>query len=165
MKHHQRTILPDDRAYAIQRVTELEREIQDLGPEFNDVFTQSSETWHDNAPFDALRDKQSRLAAELQFMREIVREGIAELPKPYNGAIGTGSIVTLSTKKCYRIAGDWTPHAGQEIDGVINISRQAPLALALLGKRSGDVIALNGRNFTVLSVEEASKENKIPPTK
>lgn len=63
-------ILPEDLAYAVQRRHELERQIKALGPEFSDVFTQSSETWHDNAPFEAVRDKQSVLAAELAHIKK-----------------------------------------------------------------------------------------------
>ena len=58
---HDIYLLPIDRAYAEARITVLEKEIQDLGPDFNDAFTQSSETWHDNSPFEAVRDKQSML--------------------------------------------------------------------------------------------------------
>lgn len=52
-------ILDEDKKAARQRIAELEAEILSLGPEFYEVFNQSSETWHDNAPFDALRDRQS----------------------------------------------------------------------------------------------------------
>ena len=40
---HEIYLLPEDRAYAIARIEELERQIQDLGPDFNDAFTQSSD--------------------------------------------------------------------------------------------------------------------------
>ena len=56
-------LLDEDREYARRRIAELQKEIQELGPEFYEVFNQSSETWHDNAPFDALRDRQSLLDA------------------------------------------------------------------------------------------------------
>jgi hypothetical protein len=52
-------ILEADKQWLNTRIEELEATIQALGPDFYDVFNQSSETWHDNAPFDALRDKQS----------------------------------------------------------------------------------------------------------
>ena len=58
-------LLPEDRVAAEERIAELEGLIQDLGEDFRDAFTQSSETWHDNSPFEAVRDKQSMYAAEL----------------------------------------------------------------------------------------------------
>ena len=70
---HEVYLLPEDREWAEQPILALEEEIQQLGPEFNDVFTQSSETWHDNAPFEAVRDRQSVLAAELYQLRTLIR--------------------------------------------------------------------------------------------
>lgn len=135
-------ILDEDRQWAVARITELDEEIQALGPEFYDVFNQSSETWHDNAPFDALRDRQSVLDAERQQLRRVLRESLPSVPKQPRGKIGIGSIVTLVNKKGvrqrYKIAGDWTPHAGQKQDEVIVISIQSPLAQQLLGKRPDD---------------------------
>lgn len=57
-------ILDEDKEWMRRRIAELEKQIRDLGTEFYDALNQSSETWHDNAPFDALRDRQSVLAAE-----------------------------------------------------------------------------------------------------
>lgn len=135
-------ILDDDKIYARKRVAELEKEIQDLGPEFYDVFNQSSETWHDNAPFDALRDRQSVLAAELQNLRTVLRNSAISAPKPKKNTVGIGSTVTLSTGKRYFIAGDWTPHAGQMKNDIMVISSGTPLAGALIGKKPGDEIAI-----------------------
>ena len=46
-------ILDEDRELAEVRMAELERLIQELGPEFHVALTQSSESWHDSALFDA----------------------------------------------------------------------------------------------------------------
>jgi transcription elongation GreA/GreB family factor len=136
-------ILDADRQWAMARITELDEAIQALGPEFYDVFNQSSETWHDNAPFDALRDRQSLLDAERQQLRRVLRESMPSVPKQPRGKAGIGSIVTLRNKKgvehMYKIAGDWTPHAGQRQGGMVVISAQSPLANQLLGRRPGDV--------------------------
>lgn len=145
-------ILEKDAHYALQRIAELEKAIQDLGPAFNNVFNQSSETWHDNAPFDALRDHQSVLNAELQQLRQIMKNRVLKLPPVKKGVVGIGSRVTLSDDKRYLIAGDWTPRAGQVDDGWIVISAQAPLALALRGKRMGDVVPIGRRTLSIVSV-------------
>jgi transcription elongation GreA/GreB family factor len=133
-------ILDDDKIYARRRVEELEKEIQDLGPEFYEVFNQSSETWHDNAPFDALRDRQSVLAAELQNLRIVLRSSAISVPKLKKNTVGIGNVVTLENGKRYFIAGDWTPHAGQEKDGMLVVSAGTPLARAMIGKKPGDEI-------------------------
>lgn len=134
-------ILDEDKTWARTRIAELEKAILDLGPEFYDVFNQSSETWHDNAPFDALRDRQSVLDAELQNLRMVMRRAAVSVPRQKKGVVGIGSRVELENKKGVRrtikIAGDWTPHAGQTIGGITVVSVQTPLAQELLGIRVG----------------------------
>ncbi len=135
-------ILEEDKAWARQRIAWLEQAILDLGPEFHDVFNQSSETWHDNAPFDALRDRQSVLDAELQQLKRIMRRSRPGVPPQPKTTVDIGSVVELTSvsgeTRHYKIAGDWTPHAGKLIDGLIVVSLQTPLATELLAKRVND---------------------------
>ena len=135
---HDIYLLPIDRAYAEARIIVLEKEIQDLGPDFNDAFTQSSETWHDNSPFEAVRDKQSMLAAELHKLRTLVRQATLTPPKAKRGTVGVGHVVTLADGHKYQIAGDWTHQAGHHQDGMHTVSCHTPIAKALLGKKVGD---------------------------
>ncbi len=150
-------ILPEDKQAAHNRIVELEKEIQDLGPEFYDVFNQSSETWHDNAPFDALRDRQSVLAAELQSLRGILKNAAISVPKQKKNTIGIGSHVTILNTDLqisfkYYIAGDWTYRTGEKINESIVMSTKAPLAQALLGKKVGDSIHFR-HPFTVQAID------------
>lgn len=130
-------IIPEDRAWLEARIAELEKQIQDLGPDFYDVFNQSSETWHDNAPFDALRDKQSVMFAEYTKLRGIRQRAALTLPKKRKNLVNIGSTVIINNKSYY-IAGDWTPHAGTTINETIVISAQSPLGNDLLGKKATD---------------------------
>lgn len=130
-------ILPEDLKYAVSRRQQLEEQIKALGPEFGDVFTQSSETWHDNAPFEAVRDKQSVLAAELAQIKNIIHHSAVRVPKPKKGTVGYGSLVTLSNGKTYKIAGDWTPHAGHKQEGAMVVSVKSPIGKALFGQKNG----------------------------
>lgn len=148
-------ILDEDKAWARARIAELEKAIQDLGPEFYDVFNQSSETWHDNAPFDALRDRQSVLDAELQRLKMVLRSSLPAVPKQKRGEVGIGSTVTLEAgngaERQYFIAGDWTPYAGQTRHGATVVSCNTPLAGQLLGKKIGDEVTVGN---TIFHVEE-----------
>jgi transcription elongation GreA/GreB family factor len=135
-------ILDDDRRYALARIAELQNQIQALGPEFYEVFNQSSETWHDNAPFDALRDRQSVLDAELQQLRNVLRSSALKVPKPRRGIVGIGSRVVLQNEAAYLIAGDWTPRAGQNWQGAVVINCNTPLALQMIGKKVGAEVAV-----------------------
>ena len=142
-------ILDEDKAWARQRIAELDAEIQALGPEFYDVFNQSSETWHDNAPFDALRDRQSVLDAERHQLKAILRNSLPSVPKQPKGRVGIGARVSLDTGRKYFIAGDWTPYVGQMRDDAVVVSRNAPLAQELLSKKIGDGVRI-GKQVSVI---------------
>lgn len=145
-------LLPEDRDWAERRIVALTDEIQQLGPEFYDVFTQSSETWHDNAPFEAVRDWQSVLAAELHHLRTLIRHCTLMLPKKKRGTIGIGDTVILANGARYKIAGDWTHKAGHHSDGVTWVSRKTPVALAVLGKKLGDTVSFGQITTTIESI-------------
>lgn len=135
-------ILDEDKAWARARIAELEAAIVALGPEFYDAFNQTSETWHDNAPFEIVRDRQSVLSAERQHLVGILRRSQVSVPKLKKGRVGIGSVVTLhdvkGQEKRFKIAGDWTPNASEIIDGAMIVSCQSPVARALLGKKVSD---------------------------
>lgn len=150
-------LLPSDRQYAMKRIKELNEEIQALGPEFYDVFNQSSETWHDNAPFDALRDKQSLLDAERQNLKNILRKAAPSLPRQNKSITGIGCYVTVvdDTNKAskYFIAGDWTPKAGDKKNGAVIISRVAPIAEKILGHKVGYEFSFRNRSCVISAIE------------
>jgi transcription elongation GreA/GreB family factor len=146
-------LLPEDRQRAESRIVELEAEIQNLGPQFHEALTQSNETWHDNAPFDALREHQSVLAAELQSLREMLRNATPGLPKLRKDTVGIGSVVTVigdtGKKHIYKIAGYWTPNAGGVSGDTVTISSLSPIARALLGQKLGSRVSLPPRGKQV----------------
>ena len=150
---HEPYLLPDDRVAAEARIAELEQLIQDLGEDFRDAFTQSSETWHDNSPFEAVRDKQSMYAAELHQLRTLIRSSTLVAPKKKRATAGIGSLVTLENGKQYFIAGDWTAKAGRHEDNVYWVSCHAPVAVAMLGKKSGDTLQVAGRSETIEAIQ------------
>ena len=145
-------ILDEDKQYARERIAELEKEIQELGPEFYEVFNQSSETWHDNAPFDALRDRQSLLDAELQKLRQVLRDSLPGVPPQKRRVIGYGATVELTSGRRYYIAGDWTPRAGQIRDDAVVVSAQAPLAQELLGKKVGQNVIIASKVTAIAAI-------------
>lgn len=137
-------ILDEDKAWAKQRIRELDKAIQELGPEFYEVFNQSSETWHDNAPFDALRDRQSVLFAEVSNLKAIIRDSLPSVPKPRKDTVGIGTIVTLEhngTNKHLLIAGDWTYRSGTRDGNTTVVSRQSPIGQAVIRKKCGSQTA------------------------
>lgn len=148
-------LLPEDRTYAEARIAELETEIQLLGADFNDAFTQSSETWHDNSPFEAVRDKQSMMAAELDKLRTLIRTASLQPPKTKRGTAGIGCRVTLETGASYVIAGTWTRNAGQHVDDAWWVSSETPIAAALLGKKQGEEVRFAKTASTIVAISRA----------
>lgn len=149
-------ILDEDKAWAKARIAELEKAIQELGPEFYEVFNQSSETWHDNAPFDALRDRQSVLDAELQQLKRVIGQSLPGQPVRKKGIVGVGNEVILENKegarRHYFIAGDWTPHAGQQKGLATVVSAGALLAARLIGKEAGSSVMIGRENYSIKEV-------------
>ena len=145
-------LLPEDRVAAEGRIATLEGLIQDLGEDFRDAFTQSSETWHDNSPFEAVRDKQSIYAAELHQLRTLIRTSTLVAPKKKRGTIGIGDTVTLSNGRQYKLAGSWTHKAGKHADGVYWVSSGTPVAQAVLGRRAGDEVAFGAIRATITEI-------------
>lgn len=150
-------ILDEDKKYALDRITELENEIQNLGPEFYDVFNQSSETWHDNAPFDALRDRQSVLVAELHGLKKILKNAEVSIPKPKKDRVGIGAKVTVSdidgsSQRSFFIAGDWTYRAGEVENDATIVSTKSPIAQELIGHKLGETVVIAKRNTAIQTV-------------
>jgi transcription elongation GreA/GreB family factor len=151
-------ILEEDKALARERMVQIEREILELGPAFHEALNQTSETWHDNAPFDALREKQAVLAAELQTLKETLSKSSPAAPKTEVDRIGIGSRVKLShdakrSHHHYFLAGHWTFRLGEFIEDHMVISCQSPLGSSLLGKKIGDAITLpNKQQLTIADI-------------
>jgi transcription elongation GreA/GreB family factor len=138
-------ILDSDKEYAKKRIAEIEAEILALGPEFRDAFTQTSETWHDNAPFEAVRDHQDRLSAERHQLKQILFNSLPSIPDQDKSTVGIGSTVTLKNLKTEKlskffIAGDWTPLAGDKSGDATIVSRKSPIADAVFGRKIGDEV-------------------------
>lgn len=151
-------ILEEDKALARQRIADIEQEILEMGPAFHEALNQTSETWHDNAPFDALREKQAVLAAELQTLKEALSKSTPSLPKPQEQKASIGSRVKLENKAKkshhrYLLAGHWTYRLGELVDDHMIISCQSPLGSSLLGKSVGDQVELpNAQRLTILTI-------------
>jgi transcription elongation GreA/GreB family factor len=138
-------VLEEDKQWARQRIAELEKAIQELGPEFNVALTQSNETWHDNAPFDALRDTQALYVAEMQHLKEVLAKAAIKVPKRIAGMINIGNVVTLKRAgkhQRFLLAGHWTYRVAEEHDGATIVSCMSPLGSALLGAKVGDEIII-----------------------
>jgi transcription elongation GreA/GreB family factor len=144
-------ILLEDLALLDERVKILQEELFALGEEFGIAVNQSSETWHDNAPFDFARDKQSLIQQELLKLRAIRRESLRYLPKK-STKVQIGSKVTVQNGREIKlmIGGNWV---GREVvDGYRLISCETPIAHILLGKKVGAEVAFPTATAEILDI-------------
>jgi len=140
---------------ARERIARIEQDLRDMAPDIQEALDQSSETWHDNAPFEALRDKRSNLLQEITYIKTVLASSTKVVPRAKPGTVGVGSVVRVRNARTgqvfsYYIAGDWTLRTGETHDGAVVISRGSPLGAALLGKRPGDTAELGSMMLTVL---------------
>jgi transcription elongation GreA/GreB family factor len=136
-------VLNEDKKWARRRIAELEKAIQNLGPEFNVALNQSNETWHDNAPFDALRDTQAIMVAEMQMLKDVLFKAAISVPAGKAGRVNIGARVTVNNNgrtHVYLVAGHWSPLAGTKQAGAVVISCSSPLGNALLGAKIGATV-------------------------
>jgi transcription elongation GreA/GreB family factor len=151
-------ILEEDKELARKRIADIQREILEMGPAFHEALNQTSETWHDNAPFDALREKQAVLAAELQTLKETLSKSAPSLPHAKGDKVSIGSRVKLENKAKqshhhYFLAGHWTFRLGELIENHMIISCQSPLGASLLDKQVGEVVTLpNKQELTITQI-------------
>jgi transcription elongation GreA/GreB family factor len=142
-------ILAEDLVLLDERLAQIEGELFALGAEFNEAVNQSSETWHDNAPFDAARDRQSIINYERKKLVEI-RLTATKITTSKAKKIEIGKHVTLSSGLHVFIAGVWS---GRDIvDGSKVILVDSPIARALHGKKVGDTVTLLGGEVQVVAI-------------
>jgi transcription elongation GreA/GreB family factor len=104
------TLLARDRSALLRSYEELVRERSNISREIQETLNQGSETWHDNAPFEALVEQEKKNNQLLDSYASILASSvIAPHREPINGA-GIGHKVTLDTHKgpeAFTFVGDW----------------------------------------------------------
>ena len=148
-----------DLAYEQSEVAEIRRE----------AMTQSSETWHDNAPADAAMHESGRIAESAKNLQKLLEKVTEPYPDEASTTIQLGSFAIVSiwgTTVGTAIVG--VPQAykeedfeavAQDLDETIITSPEAPLGAALWGltqDTTGQYSLEGGRSFdfTVLGVDQ-----------
>ena len=134
-------ILEEDLVLLNARIESTLERLFALGEDFNEAVNQSSETWHDNAPFDVARDKQTLLNVELGHLRAVRRESQKVTYRPSN-RVTVGSKVELSGPRTLKLllGGSWVGREAE--DGYQVISCESPVGKLLLGRKVDDIVEL-----------------------
>lgn len=154
-------VLDCDKIAAQKRIDEIEAEIIALGPEFREAFTQTSETWHDNAPFEIVRDYQTLLATERYHLKQILNNCSISIPKQKNNIATIGMVVEIENQKNHKtnkyiIVGDWTSKLGEKHEGATVVSLQSPIAQLMLNKKVNDIFEFNKSNMKIVSLAKSN---------
>ena len=127
------------------KLGEMEKLLNEMTHRMSEVCSQSSETWHDNAPFDAIRDTAQQMEKQLKNLRgQMSNIEIMEYPRETNGTVRYGTKVTLErdgTPVTYIIVG-----YGDENSAFRRVVYEAPISQAIMGKKVDDEFTININN-------------------
>ncbi len=126
-----------------ERMQTLEEQLSEVQKKMGEAASQSSETWHDNAPFEVLRADVAifdrRLKDELA---AVVGCQIREYPQQVTGGIvgyGVNVVIIRDGKEfSYKLVG-----YGDEDSDLNRIRYDSPLAQALIGRSIGEKFIAN----------------------
>lgn len=125
-------ILKEDKDLVLKRIEELKQDLRDLADEFRQTLGESSETWHDNSPWDNAKAKEAVMLAELDALGYIKRTYVVtkeseESPiGKFHEVIFNGNIIKVF------LAGDYSPRAGKKVGDHIVVTKDSPVAQEIL---------------------------------
>ncbi len=156
--------LPQDYKVLKEKAEILEKESKKLGKQINITTTESSEGWHDNAPFDAVMSELGMLKERLKEIGELIRKAKIIQPSKNKDKINIGSLVKVvgqdNKEKWYQI-GSYRIMAKKEQKGKnseknpLVISYAGPVGQKMLNRKCGDKITVKLPNQTnILIIKE-----------
>lgn len=121
-----------------EKLESLGTEVRAKGQDMGEATRQSSETWHDNAPFDVAKNDFERLQQRYVELAEVVRRAVVvQVQDSAETIVEIGSQVEFCDQdgniRSVRI-GSYIPQDTQ------SISYEAPVAKVLLGGRKGEIV-------------------------
>ncbi len=153
--------LPQDYKALKEKAEILEKESKKLGKQINITTTESSEGWHDNAPFDAVMNELGMLKEQLKEIGELIRKAKIIQPSKNKDKVSIGSLVKVvgqdNKEKWYQI-GSYRIIAKKEQKGKnseknpLIISYAGPVGQKLLNRKCGDKITVKLPNQTSILV-------------
>lgn len=161
---------PQERKLLAHEVDVVRQELASLaviqahhGELLGEAMTQAAETYHDNAPAEAVRDDQEVLMRRAKPLLHMLKHHvIVPYPEADNPDVQIGSRVTVKvgeSNEIFRVdIVGFRPTSPDEVDGVDMLSYEAPLAEALLGHTTGDTVEFGQRkmDYHVVGIDQAA---------
>jgi dephospho-CoA kinase/transcription elongation GreA/GreB family factor len=152
-------LLPVDALTLNERLVELYSRNETLSAVIQEAIEQSSETTHDNAPYDVAKDEKVINDSMIHGLESIRSRSKVFLPDTESEVVGVGKIAILECdgeQKIIEIAGDW--HDRHNEDNLV-LNRRAPLAELLIGlTQSDDVTLPDGTKWKISQIRTVDIE-------
>lgn len=147
-------LLPHEVDMLSRQLEDTELELRRLGELKNEAMHQSSETWHDNAPADAIRhEAQIFLKQRSRISQILTNRSVLDYPTQETPFATIGSRVTLSLNGSDAFQIDIVGvQPGKDVSDELDVcSYRAPLAKAVIGKIKGEFAEadINGRQVSL----------------
>jgi transcription elongation GreA/GreB family factor len=146
------------------KAKQLEKESEKLGKKIRETTTESSESWHDNAPFDTVMQELGMLKKQLEEIGKLIRKAKIVQPSEDNNKVGIGNIVKVIDGESkerwyqigsYRIMAVKTQKGRNSEKNPLIISYTSPIGQKLLNKKQGEEIEVDLLTKTsILTIEE-----------
>lgn len=159
----ERLLLPHEPELVKAEVRRL-AETQAVNAEiFGEAMDQSSESFHDNAPAEVIRDGQERIVDWARMYNRLLADHVVVgYPDPESNEVQLGSRVTVSINKMagfmVDIVGFVRPDVDQDGD-IVTSNHESPIVKAVMGLGVGDVGSLEGnppRPVEILAIDQTA---------
>jgi putative transcription elongation factor greA len=125
----------------LEQETQLKKSLKEALGQLGEAAASDSNTWHDNAAFDATNELIRRIQSQLRIVTRRIQSTII-VEETSESAIGLGHVITLKfpSKEPFRVkmVGQ---RVGRSDDEIQQVSTESPLGRALLGHTTGDTVS------------------------
>lgn len=141
----------------LNQEAQLAKELSDTLAQLGEAAESDTNTWHDNAAFDATNEQNRHLQSRLMLIKQQIQDAEVVEVVP-GGIIDIGHVVTIKLHKGrpfnVKLVGQRVP---SESDKVQQVSTGSPLGKALLGHTAGDTVSYEAprgkTTVNIISVE------------
>lgn len=140
----------------LEQETQLKKSLKEALGQLGEAAASDSNTWHDNAAFDATNELIRRIQSQLRIVTRRIQSTII-VEETSGNTVGLGHVVTLKfpSKEPFRVK-----MVGQRVGGddeIQQVSTDSPLGTALLGHTTGDIVSYSAprgeMTVEIISVE------------
>lgn len=139
-----------EKAWVDAELALVNSRIKELGLELGEAMDQSSETWHDNGPADAIMNEVGALWSKHAWLSSQAAKMVREYPQ-HSQCVEIGHVVTVDGNgTALRL---FLGNITMPMPKTKAVGPEAPLHILLLGKKPGDSIAVGSTIYELNTIE------------